>query len=212
MAYKNFYWCFEKVLSNEFCDKVIKFGKAQNISKGKISAEIEAERKQNKISKKQDKEYKKIRNSNVSFLSHQWLYDEIWPYIIAANTNAEWNFEFDWAEPAQFTVYDKKQHYTWHTDAFTSPYNEEFPANYFGKIRKLSMVCSLSDPVDYKGGDLELDFRNREDGKPQINNCTYIKQRGSIVVFPSTIWHRVKPITSGTRYSLVLWFLGKPFK
>jgi predicted 2-oxoglutarate/Fe(II)-dependent dioxygenase YbiX len=29
-----------------------------------------------------------------------------------------------------------------------------------GKIRKLSVTCSLSDPKDYKGGELEFDFRN----------------------------------------------------
>jgi len=31
-------------------------------------------------------------------------------------------------------------------------------------------------------------------------------------VFPSFVWHRVKPVTAGTRYSLVVWHLGKPFK
>ena len=36
--------------------------------------------------------------------------------------------------------------------------------------------------------------------------------KGSIVVFPSFIWHRVKPITKGTRYSLVMWNCGYPFK
>ena len=36
--------------------------------------------------------------------------------------------------------------------------------------------------------------------------------RGSIVVFPSFLYHEVKPITKGTRYSLVVWFIGKPFK
>jgi len=26
------------------------------------------------------------------------------------------------------------------------------------------------------------------------------------------VWHRVKPVTAGTRYSLVVWHLGKPFR
>jgi PKHD-type hydroxylase len=30
-------------------------------------------------------------------------------------------------------------------------------------------------------------------------------------VFPSFIYHRVKPVTEGTRYSLVIWSCGKPF-
>ena len=145
MSFKNYYWCFEKALSNKFCNKVIKFGEAQKISSGKIASEIASEKK-GKISKKQNKEFRKVRDSKVSFLSHQWLYDEIWPYILSANKNAEWNFEFDWAEPAQFTVYNKGQHYGWHDDSFLSAYNEKQPPQFIGKIRKLSMVCSLSNP------------------------------------------------------------------
>ena len=42
--------------------------------------------------------------------------------------------------------------------------------------------------------------------------CTEIRPRGSIIVFPSFVWHRVNPVTRGTRYSLVMWNLGWPFK
>jgi predicted 2-oxoglutarate/Fe(II)-dependent dioxygenase YbiX len=31
-------------------------------------------------------------------------------------------------------------------------------------------------------------------------------------VFPSYIWHRVRPVTKGVRRSLVAWNLGKPFR
>jgi predicted 2-oxoglutarate/Fe(II)-dependent dioxygenase YbiX len=43
--------------------------------------------------------------------------------------------------------------------------------------------------------------------KPTIRKCAEIAPRGSIVVFPSHVWHRVKPVTKGTRYSLVIWNL-----
>jgi predicted 2-oxoglutarate/Fe(II)-dependent dioxygenase YbiX len=39
-----------------------------------------------------------------------------------------------------------------------------------GKIRKLSVTCSLSDPKDYEGGELEFDFRNMDPDKPTIRN------------------------------------------
>ena len=39
-----------------------------------------------------------------------------------------------------------------------------------------------------------------------------ILPKGSIIVFPSDVWHRVKPVTKGVRYSLVVWHLGHPFK
>ena len=32
--------------------------------------------------------------------------------------------------------------------------------------------------------------------------------RGSIIIFPSYTWHRVTPVTRGTRLSLVQWNLG----
>jgi len=64
--------------------------------------------------------------------------------------------------------------------------------------------------------ELEFDFRNyephqREESK-HLRKATEILPKGSIIVFPSFLWHRVKPITRGTRYSLVLWQLGYPFK
>ena len=36
--------------------------------------------------------------------------------------------------------------------------------------------------------------------------------KGSVIVFPSFVWHRVKPVTKGVRYSLVAWSIGYPFK
>ena len=34
---------------------------------------------------------------------------------------------------------------------------------------------------------------------------------GSVIVFLSSMEHRVAPVTKGTRYSVVCWFLGPPF-
>ena len=34
---------------------------------------------------------------------------------------------------------------------------------------------------------------------------------GSVIVFPSSMEHRVAPVTKGIRYSVVCWFLGPPF-
>jgi predicted 2-oxoglutarate/Fe(II)-dependent dioxygenase YbiX len=42
--------------------------------------------------------------------------------------------------------------------------------------------------------------------------CKEILPKGSIIIFPSFVWHRVKPVTKGARYSLVVWNLGYPFK
>jgi len=45
-----------------------------------------------------------------------------------------------------------------------------------------------------------------------MKECTEIRPKGSIVVFPSYVFHRVTPVTRGTRYSLVCWSVGKPFR
>ena len=85
-----------------------------------------------------------------------------------------------------------------------------------GKIRKLSMTCQLTDGSEYSGGELEFDFRNydppKRDESQHLRKATEILPKGSIIVFPSFVWHRVKPVTRGVRYSLVLWHLGYPFK
>jgi predicted 2-oxoglutarate/Fe(II)-dependent dioxygenase YbiX len=42
-------------------------------------------------------------------------------------------------------------------------------------------------------------------------NSILIK-KGSLIVFPSDMWHRVLPVTKGVRISLVGWCYGYPFK
>ena len=83
--------------------------------------------------------------------------------------------------------------------------------NFNKKIRKLSLTCNLSDPKDYSGGELQFQFRNSSD-PTKIDTCSGLLPRGSIIVFPSHVWHRVTTVTKGTRYSLVMWSLGYPFK
>ena len=75
----------------------------------------------------------------------------------------------------------------------------------------------------------QCDFRDRESGRggssreehgnfgPHVegeryHECTEIRPQGSIIVFPSFIAHQVTPITKGTRYSLVLWCVGHPWR
>jgi predicted 2-oxoglutarate/Fe(II)-dependent dioxygenase YbiX len=57
-----------------------------------------------------------------------------------------------------------------------------------------------------------FDFCNSKDRKTEIFHSKDILSRGTVIVFPSFVWHKVAPVTKGTRYSLVNWSLGKPFK
>ena len=74
------------------------------------------------------------------------------------------------------------------------------------------MTINLSDPSEYEGGNLEFDYRNRTDRSDCIVPCKQIMPKGSIALFPSFVFHRVTPVTKGTRYSLVVWNSGSPYK
>ena len=66
------------------------------------------------------------------------------------------------------------------------------------------MSLQLSTPEEYKGGKLEF---NLGSNIIEANN-----EVGSLTLFPSYLLHRVTPVVSGVRRSLVLWVSGKPFK
>jgi len=206
----NYYWYFKSVIPERICNEIIKYGN-QKQDRIAVTGNLEQLKK---LNKKQILDLKKKRDSNIVWLDDRWIYDLIQPYIRTANKNAGWNFEWDWSEPCQFTKYKKGQFYDWHCDSFDQPYNEKhIYKNFHNKTRKLSVTVSLSDPKDYKGGELEFDFRNNDpDKKRNIVKCKEILPKGSLVVFPSFVWHRVCPVKNGERYSLVIWNLGKPFK
>ena len=61
----------------------------------------------------------------------------------------------------------------------------------------LSFTLFLNDPSEYEGGALELDFPA---GTQSIK-----LDAGDMVLYPSTLIHEVKPVTSGERIVLVGW-------
>lgn len=138
---------------------------------------------------------------------------------INANTR---NFAFNiYNHPSNISVhrYDapKEQsegdHYHWHSDLAADAYKPtDGSMNY--SDRKLSFVAQLSDPDEYEGGDFEFHgFEPSEKtGDPGfLEMKDAFRQQGTVIVFPSFIMHRVKPITKGTRFSLVSWVEGPKF-
>jgi len=102
------------------------------------------------------------------------IYKEVHPWIHNANKIGNWNFDWDWSEPCQFTKYKIGQFYDWHCDSWIDPYNTPQDSNINGKIRKLSVTCSLSDPKDYKGGELEFAFRNKDPERLLYNKFIFV--------------------------------------
>jgi PKHD-type hydroxylase len=140
----------------------------------------------------------KNRNSFVTFLfpneTTNWIFARL---AGAINEMNQQFFQFDLTgmeQGLQFTKYTAPgEHYDWHVDK-----------GHMTPSRKLSLSVQLSDPKDYKGGEFEMLFGR----KPQKIG----RERGMTVFFPSYTLHRVRPVTKGTRYSLVAWISGPPFK
>ena len=187
MYLKYSYYYFQSALSSDFCDKIINLGK-DNVQEAEVM----------------DKSKKQARNSSVAWLTDSWIYEAINPYIMEANKKAEWNFDLIGSEACQFTMYKEKQYYDWHRDSAGHQIE-----NY---IRKLSVTVSLEDGDAYEGGDLEFDLRDQEDSSANILSSKEARKKGSIIVFPSFVWHRVSPVTKGTRYSLVIWSHGPKYR
>ena len=175
-----------------------------------------------------------IRDSEVAWLNESWLYELIVPFINSSNKAAGWNFDVDEGETFQFTVYKPGGFYGWHNDSGMCNFSKykriipgitpkddkgNYPPGYvnkkdyykIGKIRKISLTANLNKPGDYDGGNLKFDYGPHTEGE-RYHECTEIRPQGSIITFPSFLEHQVTPVTRGTRYSLVLWSLGKPFR
>ena len=195
MNITNYFWYFQSAIPPRICDLIVKYGKSEKEREiMAITGGFGRDRdlKKQPLNKDEIKNLQKKRDSNIVWMNDKWIYKEIQPYVRIANKSAGWNYD-------------------WHCDSWDKPYMEDGPIN--GKIRKLSVTVTLTDPKEYKGGELEFDFRNQDpDKKPNIRTCTEILPKGSLVVFPSFVWHRVKPVTKGVRHSLVIWNCGYPYK
>jgi len=171
-------------------DKIIEYGNSLEKIKASVGGDPSSEA-----------DISEIRESTTSWIQYNentsWIYDRL--AFIARQLNGQF-YRFNlhgFNEDLQYTVYNAESngHYTWHLDSGVT--GEGNPP------RKFSLVLQLSDPGDYEGGDLEIMV------SPNPEQIT--KEKGLIAAFPSYTLHRVTPVTSGTRKSLVVWATGPAF-
>ena len=187
----------EHAFSNTIIDSIIKLGEEKQISNAEVFDGDKSE---------------KTRKTKVSWIKEDEISISPFSYeeqagttplndiITKVNKTAGWNFKLHGFEPFQYSIYEKDDHYDWHIDSHAKPYDD-------GLIRKLSFTLCLSD--DYTGGNFELCKPN-----PKPEKHLYEKfelKKGAMIIFPSFIWHKVNPILSGVRKTLVGWVVGKPF-
>jgi PKHD-type hydroxylase len=180
-------WAYiDNVFSPEECEKIVRIG----LSKNPKESVVIGDNLQGKVDKN-------IRDNTNAWLNEKddinWVYQKLTNAVLNINKQF-FNFDlYGFCEDLQFTQYSKpKQHYDEHIDKVL-----------YGMSRKLTLVVQLTDPDTYEGCNLELNT-----GKKEIMK----RNQGTVLFFPSYVLHKVTPLESGSRYSLVAWIAGKDFK
>ena len=164
-----------------------------------------------------DRQDHNTRKTDIKFLSDKTRLEKevneiVWHYLREAN-NLMFQYDLTYFQAVQFARYRDGGFYDWHQD--TPGWNQ-----LAGEIRKLSLTLCLTDPEEYEGGNLEFwnGFRKRKEIKLTTGKVMTdeemekdIRDQGTVIVFDSRDWHRVTPVTKGTRYSIVCWSIGPNF-
>jgi len=197
MRMKQWYWTSEAPLDGDFCDRVVTAGEKLKRGEGKVARDPKGT----------------IRKSEVGWFprteENDWLLDPLRGLVDQANEEL-WHWNVDQVQSVQYTTYGEGEYYGWHTDQHAKPYDDK---RWPGKMRKLSVTVQLSDGDDYEGGDFEVEVPQRTPDRAaeRIKVVDELRPRGSVLVFPAFLFHRVTPVTRGVRHSLVAWYLGPPF-
>jgi PKHD-type hydroxylase len=170
------------------CDDIIALGNALPIQKAEVGD----------VGNYDDCRRARLAWAHPEMPEWGWVRNLIMLELQQANASV-FDVDIRYLPAMQFTIYDgeNKGWYERHIDNF---FNQSAGAY----DRKLSLVAQLTDPAAYEGGVLDLDLPNNDEGP----DAAAMKQRGSVIIFPSFIPHEVSPVTSGTRYSLVAWMEG----
>jgi PKHD-type hydroxylase len=137
-----------------------------------------------------------VRVSSIRWISSPEIKDLLWSYVRRANYDA-FNVDVDNNCEVQYTEYHASAggHYDWNQDVHWNGQADN--------DRKISVTVQLSDADNYQGGNFEFD---------ELKTNADFRSKGTVLVFPSYIRHRVLPVSSGVRQSLVAWFKGPRWK
>jgi PKHD-type hydroxylase len=148
-----------------------------------------------------------LRRSRVAWIGRSeksaWIFERLSELVVRANRT--WKLDLTgFEEDLQYSVYDEPgAFYTWHQDGLDDDV----------ATRKLALVVQLTDPDEYEGADLEM-FDVVADWAPEDLGTwrEQVRGLGAVTAFPAFEYHRVTPLVSGRRASLVAWVGGPPFR
>ena len=179
------YWKIDNYIPSYICDEIIK--NHDNFIEGGVTAYVGAE-----------KERSDTRKSEIQWIKTPFYLNLV--FDIFRRVNDIFQFDIESIESLQLTRYTAPDgQYDFHVDS-----NGYSRKSVNQQVRKLSMSCLLNDSDDFDGGVFQMN----------VSSDIYdIKlNKGDLIIFPSYFRHRVTPVTRGTRYSLVAWACGKPFR
>ena len=216
---RKFYtWCYwDKAFNDEELKDIITLMDSQELERATtVGAKLDVDsskgkKANNKISSIQNRPNEKVRKSDVKFINFDngmgqadWIFFRL-NKIIEDINNQFYNFDINGYESFQYTVYHdhEKGRYDFHMDTIMG---NNMPDDMY-ETRKLSMTFLLNEPgVDFEGGDFQINSGQEKDAE------TVPLNKGRIIIFPSFMIHRVKPVTKGTRKSIVIWVVGPKFR
>jgi len=139
-----------------------------------------------------------VRQSSLVWLPEGDEFDWVGQRIarLASNANRDvFRYALDgFEEQVQLASYGPGHYYDWHIDRGCGA---------IAGRRKLTISVQLSDPDEYVGGEFELNA----DGHP----FQAPRNQGSMIAVAAHTLHRVAPIVTGNRRSLVAWLHGPDF-
>lgn len=152
----------------------------------------------------------KVRISDIKWLYKNdetaWIFDRL-NYVFAAANEMFYGFDLNGYATIQYTTYDAEfgGKYDWHLDTHLGV-PKTIPTSQLSHegTRKLSLTLVLND--DYEGGEFLLNQGSQD------NPTVLPTKKGRCVLFPSFMGHKVNPVTSGVRKSLVTWCSGPKFR
>lgn len=135
-----------------------------------------------------------LRDSRVKWLypdeNTEWIFARLDKAAVQANKHYQYQLS-GFFQGAQVASYTNGGHYGWHIDIGKGVQS----------TRKLSISVQLTPSDEYEGGDLEF-MMIEEKASRDIGTAT---------IFPPFLVHRVQPVISGTRQSMVSWIGGDAF-